>query len=467
MKLSTLVAAILGAVIAGGGTAYYYQQKTPEQTPVTHSQLQLEQKTLGEINTTSLLNLTDGVRSIPYKFMAKDEQFVKVDVSGALRAQISVLQNGQLIAHTNYCEECNSTTRPLPTTLAFKTTKDQEYQIIVSGNDTRSYGPFSVEVAPLKTSVDEIVKADSVLQEWAMGGEHQSYELEIDEEALYTIDMRADQSRLDPYLVLNDAQGRRLIADDDGGENLNARLQTYLKPGKYSIQTSSAIGSEYFQGPFILEIKKQALPENLTLESGAVLALDGESKSGLYLNEPQQFSFELSQPTQVSLFSETSGFYADIMLDGVTAKQQDSNTYTLNSILQPGTHTVSISSDEQSGVYTLNLTAQAAPRLATGYALKIGEAVNTIMPSKVSSTVYTLSIQDPGSYVIDMESDAFDTYLLLRQNGITLMENDDNDFNTNSRIELHLESGDYEVHATSFGSVSPNANYSLLVSSAP
>ncbi len=61
----------------------------------------------------------------------KDEQFVKVAVSGALRAQISVLQNGQLIAHTNYCEECNSTTRPLPTTLAFKTTKDQEYQIIV------------------------------------------------------------------------------------------------------------------------------------------------------------------------------------------------------------------------------------------------------------------------------------------------------------------------------------------------
>ena len=67
MKLSTLVAAILGAVIAGGGTAYYYQQKTPEQTPVTHSQLQLEQKALGEINTTSLLNLTDGVRSIPFE----------------------------------------------------------------------------------------------------------------------------------------------------------------------------------------------------------------------------------------------------------------------------------------------------------------------------------------------------------------------------------------------------------------
>lgn len=469
MKLSTIFAAILGAAIAGGGTAYYYQQSPSAQQQTTFTVLPLDTAKAGEINSTSLVNLSNGVRSVPFTLTAEAGQFYKIAVAGALRAQISVLQNGLLIASSttakSNCDECSSSsTTAAPAMLAFKAETAGKYDVVVSGLDSNAYGPFSVTATPLKTYVGSVVKAGMDITEIAMGRQ-QDFKLEVDEKAIYTIDMKADQGRLDPYLSLLDQNGRELVSDDDGGDNYDAKIQTYLEPGTYTIQTSSAVGADTFQGTYRLIIAKEALTSEITLESGATLHADGAKQTGLYNGQAQEFTFELPETMLVSLDVNALGFDPDVMVDGASINYQRRGQYALRAVLEAGTHSITIDGS-QGGIYDLILSASAVPANAGGGAIRVGDTRQAVMLSGVTRINYTLDITQAGNYVIDMASPVFDTSLSLHQNGYTLAENDDIDYsngNTNSRIEMELEPGRYQIQAMALSEGSRNRDYSLAV----
>ena len=467
MKLSTIFAAILGAAIAGGGTAYYYQQNPSAQQQTAFTVLPLDTSKAGEINSTSLVNLSNGVRSVPYTLTAEAGQFYKIAVTGALRAQISVLQNGLLIASSNTksgCDDCSSSSAAAPAVLAFKAETAGKYDIVVSGLDSNAYGPFSITATPLKSYVGSVVKAGIDITEIAMGRQ-QNFTLEVEEKAIYTIDMKADQGRLDPYLSLLDQNGRELVSDDDGGDNYDAKIQTYLEPGTYTIQTSSAVGADTFQGTYRLVIAKEALTSEITLESGATLHADGAKQTGLYNGQAQEFSFELPETMLVNLDVNALGFDPDVMVDGASINYQRRGQYTLRAVLEAGTHSITIDGS-QGGIYDLTLSASAVPANAGGGVIRVGDTRQAVMLSGVTRINYTLNIAQAGNYVIDMGSPVFDTSLSLHQNGYTLAENDDIDYsngNTDSRIEIALEPGQYQIQAMALSEASRNRDYSLSV----
>ena len=52
----------------------------------------------------------------------------------------------------------------------------------------------------------------------------------------------------------------------------------------------------------------------------------------------------------------------------------------------------------------------------------------------ITSDSYQLTVRQPGSYVIDMTSPIFDTYLVLRKDGQTVAEDDDSGGDMNARL---------------------------------
>ena len=75
----------------------------------------------------------------------------------------------------------------------------------------------------------------------------------------YVIDMVSpDQKALDPYLVLTDAAGKKLAADDDSGGGLNARITFRAEhAGIFRIQATTFNAGV---GPFTLTVREQANP---------------------------------------------------------------------------------------------------------------------------------------------------------------------------------------------------------------
>ena len=461
MKLSTIFAAILGAVIAGGGTAYYYQQ-TPhaDVQQASFTALPLEKAQPGEINSTSLVNLSNGVRSVPYTLTAEAGLFYKIAVTGALRAQISVLHNGQLVASSN-----KSDSKSFNSVLAFKAETAGQYDVVVSGVDANAYGPFSVTATPLKSYVGGIVKAGMDITEIAMGSK-QSFTLEVEEDAIYTIDMKADRGiDLDPYLDLLDKSGREIASDDDSGEHYNAKIQTFLEAGSYTIQTSSAVGASTFNGTYNLVINKEAVPE-VSLKSGEVLPLDGEKKAGLYTGQAQEFSFELAEPMFVSLAVKGIGFEPDVELDDLRISfPRRQNDGTTRAILPAGNHSIMIDGSQQ-GVYELTLSGNAIPANAGGANIAVGQSIRAVMQSGADRATYNLTVTEAGNYTIDLESPSFDTYLTLQKDGYVIAENDDIDYdndNLDSRVEVTLQPGNYLIHATMWNQPNRSRDYTLTV----
>ena len=462
MKLSTIFAAILGAVIAGGGTAYYYQQdQQPAQVKSAYAALPLEKSQSGEINSASLVNLSNGVRSVPYVLDAEAGLFYKIDVTGALRAQISVLHNGMLVANSNQSRDSKASA----SVLAFKAETDGKYDVIVSGIDANAYGPFSITATPLKSYVGGVVTAGMDITEIAMGNK-QRFTLEVPEPAIYTIDMKADQGAIDPYLDLLDKNGRELMSDDDGGDNYDAKIQTFLDAGTYTIQTSSALGSDTFNGTYRLVINKADVPD-ITLKSGDVLTLNGDKQAGLYMGQAQEFSFELAQPMFVSLKVDALGFDADVDLDSLRIsfprRQNDGST---RAILPAGKHTVTVDGSSQQGVYELSLTATALPPNVSDPVITPGQAIHAIMQSGADRVTHTLKVTQAGTYVIDLGSPSFDTYLSVQKDGYVLAENDDIDYdndNLDSRVEVALQPGEYQVQVTMWNQPTRSREYTLEV----
>lgn len=66
-----------------------------------------------------------------------------------------------------------------------------------------------------------------------------------------------------------------------------------------------------------------------------------------------------------------------------------------------------------------------------------------------SNQTYTLQVEQPGLYTINLESDAFDTRLELSGGGLSL-EDDDGGNRTNSRLVTPLQPGSYTLAARSF-----------------
>ena len=90
------------------------------------------------------------------------------------------------------------------------------------------------------------------------------YTLNINLPGLYRIDcVSSNPSTFDPFLRVF-RNGAQVAVDDDSGGNLNARVQTILLPGSYTVRVMSARpGSIPLPTPFTLRASSQTIPGGL------------------------------------------------------------------------------------------------------------------------------------------------------------------------------------------------------------
>ncbi|CAM4378035.1 hypothetical protein [Kerstersia similis] len=463
MNLSTPLAAVAGAVVAGAAV-YFTVSHAPDAAAPQTTPLVAGQNANGELTSTSLLNYNSGVRSTLFTLSADKGKIVKLTTTGALRSQISVYQNGQLITRSQ--DDCNSCGRrnANETSLTFKATDGGEYLIAVSGTDPRSYGPFRLSADTQDAYSGAPLTGNQRISDWGTGPS-QDYSLQIDTDGLYRIDMIATQSELDPYLTLLDSNGMELASDDDGGNDLNARIQIPLAAGNYTLRAESAMGNSAFQGSFDLEIKQLSRLDDNRLPDGTPLTLNGKPASGLYTGELLQYPLKLEAPALVTLELNTQSFDGSLNLTGpnIMLSNSDSGRKRIRTILPAGDYTVGVDGGSQSGLFVLDSRSQSVPANAGGGTLTVGEPRPAVLLGGLDYDTYHFTINRAGTYVIDMKSPTLDTYLWLYQDGILITEDDDSGGNLDAQITVSLEPGTYQVQAGQFGSTARDSRYTISV----
>ena len=90
------------------------------------------------------------------------------------------------------------------------------------------------------------------------------YTLQVSLPGLYRIDcVSSNPSTFDPYLRLLQG-GAQIAADNNSGGNTNARIQTILLPGRYTVRVTSARpGAIPIPTPFTLRATSQTTPGGL------------------------------------------------------------------------------------------------------------------------------------------------------------------------------------------------------------
>lgn len=141
------------------------------------------------------------------------------------------------------------------------------YVIEAGWTQHQSQGLYTLSLAELPVPAGLTLRQDGALQpgettEGWMAGASLYYTLVIDAMSQVRIDMTSDV--LDPYLEL--AGNNVAHADDDSGDDLNARIDTLLAPGTYQVVARDVSGQDGLfaltatVAPFVLADAVQGLP---------------------------------------------------------------------------------------------------------------------------------------------------------------------------------------------------------------
>lgn len=259
------------------------------------------------------------------------------------------------------------------------------------------------------------------------------YRLTLSASTPVTIDLRS--TAIDGYLNVYSESGSYLFADDDGGGSPNSRVSATLNAGTYYIEASSFDEREV--GDYTLSI-------NLPVLSSVSPRLRGAN-------------------TTVNVTLTGNNFIAPMTVDagaGITV----TNVIVVSSL--SATATFSIASNAIPG--NRDVTATTASGTTNAVSFRVFPEIPLVAPGEtVTGTLANtdpISTDLPGSYqdlyqltvsastplTIDLQSAAFDTYLLLLSStGAAITGNDNGGVNGNSRLVRTFTAGTYFLEVTS------------------
>lgn len=471
MKATHFIAALLGAICASAGTYLYMQGSLPSTSSSQNEQdqhsISLNAPKDGLISSASKVNPSNGVRSMVYDFNSNEDQLIQVDVAGILPAQITILQRGYVVERS-LAEECGTMScrdqaADAPS-LVFKARENTDYQVVISGVDDRSYGPYQLSVNAMQPHDGTPLVVGETVSDWALG-QTNNYPLVITEPGIYRIDMIARNPQLDGYLQIK-ANGKELVSDDDSGNQLDPQIRYYFEPGNYTIYASSAIGRENFKGGYQIALNKETLDLSaLDLPPlGGELTFSETAQQGMYLQKEQRFSFQLAEPQIISVRIDSEQIDANLHVGPYSTQlHNNENAAELRVALAAGEHELIIDGDKQVGTFELTASSEAVPNHFIAPTLKPGEPKHINLRTRVDAISLPLTISHAGQYRIYMESDHLDAYLLLQQGLSTLAKDDDSGGDLDALIHAWLEPGEYEVIATAIGGLPLPAQFTVLV----
>ena len=299
-------------------------------------------------------------------------------------------------------------------------------------------------------------------------------------------------SEFNAWLTLRegaDMSGRALVYDNDGGQGTNARIDTALSAGTYTIEATSLAAGE--TGAFTLTLTVDGggggggdgcTLEDLGTLTGTVTVsgtLDHDCVSPNWSGElARYYSFTLGTAGLVEIDLVSPEFDAWLTLrEGADVSGralihnddggQGSNA-RISTELSAGTYTIEATSfaPGETGAFTLTVTAAGGGGggcalddlgALSGRVTRVGNLGGDCESPNYSGRLaryYSFTLGQAGPVEIDLFSTAFDTFLTLREGtdaeGRPVATDDDGGEGTNSRIATALSAGTYTIEATSY-----------------
>jgi S1-C subfamily serine protease len=309
----------------------------------------------------------------------------------------------------------------------------------------------------------------------------QSYKIKMKPGAIYTIDMaRSNSKELDPYLRLEDSEGKQLGEDDDGGGNQNARI--VFRPRKEDEYRVVATTCEPGQtGSYKVTVRQLDMPQ-LAGNVNVLPTLAGHKLRALQL---------------VDLFAEAGGslFVSGQLFDAqgkvITGQAIDyrwdkgdrkvfpdargelrfrlgkDNIKNLHLDVPEGLKAALVLTDREGNPIVLDIGPEwANPKVASAGGKivlekkglltgdepldKLRDDLRKDKKGACFHTDYTIKLTRNATYTFDLESADFDAYLRLEDpTGRQVAEDDDSAGRMNSRIVYAPETdGVYRIVVT-------------------
>jgi hypothetical protein len=360
---------------------------------------------------------------------------------------------------------------------------------------------FALPLIAFAQADSEIALGDTVEGSLSEGNLSARYSLSGNAGDEVTISLESDD--FDAYLTLLAPNGDVLITDDDGGGAPNAQIADYALPeaGDYTIVVDSY--NRLATGDYTLSVTGTAAEVTSTPTSApATPTLSANVAEGTELAVGDSVDGSLDQNTSsvaytfagqaddiVSITMESNAFDAYLTLlnaDGDELATDDDSAGNLNARIEnfelpaDGTYTIEAGSFSSgaSGDFTLTLESGAAvveptaePTEAPTNEVVISGGDQIEVGASVSGTLsggeaeYTFAGQEGDVVTITLESGDFDAFLILRDaGGSVLDEDDDSAGSLNSRIqgfELPAD-GTYTIVVSSLGG-SGSGSYTLTL----
>ncbi len=292
-----------------------------------------------------------------------------------------------------------------------------------------------------------------------------------------SVDLRS--SDFDTYLIVTKPSGGTIDNDDFEGSTSHSRVETVAdESGQWTIVATSYSEGETGSYEITTSIRGQAAASEsgsgVRYESGSLASGDQTLASGEY---GDVYAFEGNAGEQVVIDLRSSDFDPYVILRYPSGEQSYNDDYegdatrSLLSLALPesGRFSITVTSYQpgETGTYSLRIDqgSGAGGAVASGPRNEQGALSSGDETLRSGEYVDYYDFQGrPGQRVrIDLRSNDFDTYLILKDPNGEQQENDDFEGTSRSVIDADItESGTYRVLVTSYGE-GETGSYSLAI----
>lgn len=424
--------------------------------------MQLGGEHRGELTMEDPWNLKDGSRYERVRVELQPGPVVAFDLSGSFPGELSLYgPGGDLVARTAGAVTPDPSAPSVGLQLGHRVREQGLHTLVISARNEHGFGPYTLRARALQTVDGGDLGVGAGVQGWLESGANR-YRLRVDQAERYRISLSSQA--FDALLRIGGA-GLDL-EDDDGGGNLDSRLVAYLQPGEYEV-VAGAVG-ETATGLYTLAVELDPFPDNVRVRNDGPLRPE-DPVSGWLQGVANRYVLEVPEAAWYTVELRSEDFDALLRLSGEGVDLEDDDgggdsDSRIEAVLMPGTYEVAAGAwgDGGHGLYTV--TVSVAP-VAEGLSLRESGPLALDEPVSGwhagSGHTYTLEVTESGGYVLDLVSDAFDTYLELSGPGVSL-EDDDGGGGSDSRISAVLEPGLYEVRVRSYADMGSGL-YTLTV----
>jgi hypothetical protein len=418
------------------------------------------------------INPKDGSPYRVYEIALEQDQLISLSVDTSDFSPILALYTpeGDLLGRTStHPYEMQRSSR-----LIRRVTGTGKHLIVISSASESDRGAFELHAEVLGESAEGALPG--TVQGHLYGGARRShpflggplavFPIFVGEEQAYSITVQS--SDFDPYLAIVDAETEEILAESYGYVGEPAHILTELGAGAYEIWASTR--EESGDGRFRLSMETTEILRTETLVLGTTyhgfLGAVQQQIPREHHRRGHAIPFSLDEDATLDALMSTDQFDAYLYLtdsDGVPITEDDDSGGGLDARiiwpLEAGDYILWASSynGDETGPFRLEtslreMTEAGEISMDSTISDSLSQA-NHVYPQRGTFIQYfTFEVESEGPIQIDLQSNDFDTYLVLEDAaGRLITENDDAHMGTTDSQIIHtLSPGSYRIGVTSF-----------------